>query len=186
MAHELALIQRELAKEKMTLTGFDLEVLDRLTPDRIDEDVLEQVEASLQTLTHHYRTAYKDAERLKEARIAELTGTPEARRVYFDELDRFRNESLTDLVTNKNDVHVIVEYEGELIQKNNPIYLEPMRSGFFGAQFYAPSKWLFGMRLPTVAANVLVLWGMVLILGLTLYYEAFPKLMKLFQPRAGG
>ncbi|MBK7383728.1 MAG: ATP-binding cassette domain-containing protein [Flavobacteriales bacterium] len=186
MAHELALIQRELAKEKMTLTGFDLEVLDRLTPDRINEDVLEQVEASLQTLTHHYRTAYKDAERLKEARIAELTGTPEARRVYFDELDRFRNESLTDIVTNKNDVHVIVEYEGELIQKNDPIYLEPMRSGFFGAQFYAPSKWLFGMRLPTVAANVLVLWGMVLILGLTLYYEAFPKLMKLFQPRAGG
>ena len=66
---------------------------------------------------------------------------------------------------------------GELVQKNDPIYLEPVKSGFFGAQFYAPGKWIFGRRIPTLWANVMVLWGMALLLCAALYAEVFPRLM---------
>ncbi len=89
------------------------------------------------------------------------------------------------MVTNKNDVHVIVASDGELVQKNDPIYLEPVHSGFFGAQFYAPSKWLFGTRIPTLWANMLVLWGMSLLLCGALYLELFPRLMAWWPGKAG-
>jgi hypothetical protein len=96
---------------------------------------------------------------------------------YFAQLDAYRNESLAEVVTNKNDVNVIVEYRGELVQKSDPVYLEPRYSGFFGAQFYAPAKYLGGIRIPTLWANALVLWGMALLLGIALYAEVFLRML---------
>ncbi|HPF92037.1 MAG TPA: hypothetical protein PLL57_15355, partial [Flavobacteriales bacterium] len=56
---------------------------------------------------------------------------------------------------------------------------EPMRSGFFGAHFYAPAKWVSGVRIPTLWANALVLWMMAITLAFTLYFELFPRLLRL-------
>ncbi|MEO8591453.1 MAG: ATP-binding cassette domain-containing protein [Flavobacteriales bacterium] len=184
VAYELALIRGELAKEATRLNGFHFPALDRLTPDRVNAGVLDRVDESLEVLIKHYRSVYKDAEREKEQRIAALTATPGLRTEYFKLLDTYRNESLADIVTNKNDVNVIVAQEDELVQKNDPVYIDPVYSGFLGAQFYAPSKWLFGMRLPTLWANALVLWGMSVLLGLALYAEMFPRLMKLIPSRS--
>ncbi|MBK6831337.1 MAG: ATP-binding cassette domain-containing protein [Flavobacteriales bacterium] len=185
VAYELSLLRNELTKETQHLAGFSFPAMDQLVPERVKEGTLDKVEESLQVLVDHYRTAYKEAERQKEQRIAALTSTPEQRGEYFALLDRYRNESLADVVTNKNDVHVIVAYDGELVQKNDPIYLEPAHSGFFGAQFYAPSKWLFGMRMPTLWANMLVLWGMSLLLCAALYAEIFPRFMAWFPAKTG-
>jgi hypothetical protein len=103
------------------------------------------VDAALNTLSQHYRNTYKRSRtRGKEALIAQMTATPADREAYFELLDRYRNESLADFVTNKNDVNVIVEAMGELVQKSDPIYVEPTEGGFFGAQFYAPVKRIFG------------------------------------------
>jgi len=184
MEHDLALLRSELEKETKVLNGFELPLLDRLEPGRVDAEVLDQVDEALRTLTQHYRTAYKTAEAEKELLIAELTGTPELRGEYFARLDAFRNESLAEVVTNKNDVNVIVEYHGELVQKSDPVYLEPRYSGFFGAQFYAPSKYLGSVRVPTLWANTLVLWGMSLLLAIALYSEVFLRLLNAL-PRSG-
>jgi len=177
--YELGVLRNELYKESIQVKGYSFARIGELYPDRVSEEVLDELQASLSVLTQHYRKVYKGAEAEKEKRIASMTATPELRSEYFKLLNDHRNESLADVVTNKNDVNVIVADEGELIQKNDPIYLEPTRSGFFGAHFYAPAKWIGGLRIPTLWANVLVLWGMCLLLAATLYAEVFPKLMKL-------
>ena len=76
-------------------------------------------------------------------------------------------------------MNVIVSYKGELVQKNDPVYLEPVKAGLFGAQFYAPAKYVFGFRIPTLWANTFVLWLMSLLLAIALKFEIFPKLMHL-------
>lgn len=177
--YELGVLRNELYKESIQVKGYSFARIGELYPDRVSEEVLDELQASLGVLTQHYRKVYKGSEAEKEKRIASMTATPELRSEYFKLLNDHRNESLADVVTNKNDVNVIVADEGELIQKNDPIYLEPTRSGFFGAHFYAPAKWIGGLRIPTLWANVLVLWGMCLLLAATLYAEVFPKLMKL-------
>lgn len=179
LAYELGLIRREMEKESAQLKGFVFERMADLHPERVDHDVLDALKSSLDVLTSHYRNVYRQAEAAKEERIAAMTSDTESRAAYFALLDEFRNESLSDVVTNKNDVNVIVADQGELVQKSDPIYLEPMRSGFFGAHFYAPAKWVSGMRIPTLWANALVLWAMALTLALTLYFELFPRLLRL-------
>ena len=112
-----------------------------------------------------------------------MTATEEGRKAYFALLDGYRNESLSEIVTNRNDVNVIVEYQGQLVQKSDPVYLVPKRGSIFSAQFYAPMKWFLGMKIPTLWANAAVLWGMSLVLALMLYADFFPRLMRLIPSR---
>lgn len=178
MTHDLDLVRHELAKEMRSLKGFTFPSMDKLTPTALDEPTLDELDAALSTLTNHYRNAYREAEREKEALIAQMTSTPASRTAYFALLDNYRNESLADHVTNKNDVNVIVEADGELVQKSDPIYLEPRDGGFFAAHFYAPVKNVLGARMHTLWANILLLWAMTALLAFTLKYNVFPKLME--------
>ena len=109
-----------------------------------------------------------------------MTASPEGKAAYFALLDGYRNESLHDFATNKNDVNVIVESEGELVRKSDPIYLEPAHQGFFGAQFYAPAKYLLGRAYPHGGPISLVLWGMTLLLALALNYDLLPRVVARF------
>jgi hypothetical protein len=178
LTRDLDLLRTELTKEMGALGGFTVPGIDRLVPGKLNNELLDGIDGSLSTLTQHYRNTYKQAEQAKELRISNMTGTEEGRKAYFALLDAHRNESLADFVTNKNDVNVIVEADGELVQKSDPIYLEPASSGFFQAHFYAPVKRFLGLRVPTAWANMMVLWGMSLLFAAALYANLFPRLME--------
>ncbi|MCB0772910.1 MAG: hypothetical protein KDB93_06010, partial [Flavobacteriales bacterium] len=137
----------------------------------------------LNVLTIHYRQVYRDAEQEKEARVAAMTATPELKQAYFELMDANRNESLADEVTNRREVTLITEYQGELVQKSDPIFLRPSEGGFFDAQFYAPVKLIFGRQVPTLWANVLLLWGMTLVFMAALKVNFFPWLIALLDRR---
>jgi hypothetical protein len=92
-------------------------------------------------------------------------------------------------VTNKNDLKKIVEANQELIQKQNPIYLDP-EGGFFDAHYYAPSKQLVGKRISTLSGNILVIWLMSLGLTVLLVFDGLRKALdflgKLSMPLISG
>ena len=179
-AYSLSLIRAELAQEQQGLVGFTFTSMDKLVPGAVDNTVLDELDAALETLTLHYRTSYQNAERMKEDRIALLTKTPADREAYFKLIDGHRNENLADVLTNKNDVNVIVEYKGGLVQKSDPVYLDPVRGGIFDAHFYAPTKLLAGVRIGTLWANIIVLWGMTILFFATLQIDLFPRLLRRF------
>ena len=179
MAASLALLRGELGREERQLAGFHVPELAVLTPEKVNATAIAAIAESLELLTKHYRSVYKEAERAKEQRIAELTATPEARAAYFALLDAHRNDGLADIVTNKNDLRVIVEHDGELIRKSDPVYMEPQGGGLLSAHFYAPAKLLFGSPISTLAANVLVIWIMTLMLCGALHMELFKKIGRL-------
>ena len=90
----------------------------------------------------------------------------------------YNNHSLEDFVTNSNTLNFITEDKNSLIQKSDPIYLEPYTYNYLGAHFYAPSKNLFGFKLDTFWANLLVIWLMTLLLTVSLYYDALRKIIE--------
>jgi ABC transport system ATP-binding/permease protein len=90
------------------------------------------------------------------------------------------NESLEEFVTNKNEFKRIVEYKGELIQKTDPIYLDPMQK-FVKAHFYAPRKQLFGRYISTIWVNVIVIWFMSVLLFIALYFRLLKRVLDYFE-----
>jgi hypothetical protein len=93
----------------------------------------------------------------------------------------FKNDQLEVFATNRNDLNYIAEHNGELIQKKDLIYLMPYNSSFFKAHFYAPAKKLFGSFIDTFFANLMVIWGMTVLLIACLFLDVFPRTMRFLE-----
>jgi hypothetical protein len=154
-----------------------------LQPEIATVQALKEIDTVLTILDRYYIDNYNEVNDRKEMLIAELTASPEQRTAYLRQQDACFNESLEDFVTNKNDLKNIVEANGVLIQKQNPVFLDP-NGGFFNAHYYAPSKVLFGQRISTLSANVLVIWIMTALLALLLAYDGLKKFLD-FTERIG-
>jgi len=156
----------------------------------------------------YYRNAYKVAEKKKDAALRKFLGLSEKLkkelktlkndksisskeyRSYKKLLTRlkdykyqkfkntYNNHSLEDFVTNSNTLNFITEDKTSLIQKSDPIYLDPYNNKYLGAHFYAPSKNIFGIKLDTFSANIMVIWLMTILLTITLYFDLLRKLIE--------
>ncbi len=91
--------------------------------------------------------------------------------------DQYSNEALNDIVTNRLETEKVLTYKNELFRKDNPIFLAAKDPLFFSSHFYAPSKNLFGLQLSTFWANLIVLWGIILLSFIALYYDWLRKLL---------
>lgn len=171
----LTVIRNELNKENGFLKGLRFNDVNDLTVDNIKEETLKEVLKHLDLLTEHYKRVYLKADAEKEDAIYAMTKTDDKNIAYKKLYNNYKNDQLEVFATNRNDVNYIAEYNGELIQKKDLIYLMPYNSDFFGAHFYAPAKNLYGRFIDTFYANLLVLWGMTIALALCLFFDVFPK-----------
>jgi hypothetical protein len=172
-----------LTNECNRIPDFSISELDMLKPEIVTVESLKKIDSVLVVLDRYYVNNYNDVNDRKEMLVTELTITPELRASYLGLQDECYNESLEDFVTNKNDLKKIVEADGELIQKQNPVFLDPS-GGFFNAHYYAPSKVLFGQRISTLSANVLVIWLMTAALAALLAFDGLKKFLD-FTARLG-
>lgn len=89
--------------------------------------------------------------------------------------DQYQNESLNDLVTNRRELEKIIIDNDQLVQKDNPIFHDPINQRFLDSHFYAPNKYIFGAEISTFWANVIVMWIMSGFFVLALYYDWLRK-----------
>jgi hypothetical protein len=158
--------------------GYSMKYLDQLYIDDISKEVLDYTGEYLTALRKFYADAYKTAYTAKNEIIQNfnLDNLQELKRKHF-------NETLEEFVTNKNVFERITEYKGQLIQKIDPIFHDPVHK-FVKAHFYAPRKMIFGVFLPTLWVNVIVIWMMTIMIYLLLYFRALKRLLDWFEGMA--
>ena len=178
LERELTVLRNEISKENSFLSGMRFEMVNELTPDRINGEVIELLKGHLTNLTEHYKRVYLKADAEKENTVYAMTRTDEQNEAYRKLFDNHKNDQLENFATNRNDLNYIAEYNGELIQKKDLIYLMPYGTDFFSSHFYAPAKNLFGKFIDTFTANLLVLWGMTILLVVCLFLNVFPFVIK--------
>ncbi|MBK6833754.1 MAG: hypothetical protein IPG89_05530 [Bacteroidetes bacterium] len=84
------------------------------------------------------------------------------------------------MMLNANDLGPkCLEKDGELIQRVDPVYLNPTNE-WGRAHFLAPNKKLFGAMIPTFWFNIGVIWFMSLTLMVTLYFDVMKKILDFF------
>jgi ABC-type multidrug transport system ATPase subunit len=162
----------------------------------------------LASIRKYYRNNYKKAEKKKDLALKNFLGlnktvkeelkklkkdktiTSKEYRGYKKLLTRlkdykfqkfktaYNNHSLEDFVTNSNTLKFITEDRTSLIQKSDPIYLDPYSHKYLGAHFYAPTKNFLGLKIDTFKANLIVIWLMTILLTITLYFDVLRKLIE--------
>lgn len=176
----LLLLKTELTKEldhlpsndsKYRFEGFKPAV-ENLTPEKVTEEGLEQIRNLMASINKFYIKVSNNAVDRKDEIIGSMNNTPEGKKEFNKLQEDYVNNSLNDLVTNKNDINIIIEVDNMLIQRADPVFLDPEG---FRAHFFAPRKKLFGSYIETFWANIGVIWLMAITLVITLYFDLFKK-----------
>ncbi len=92
----------------------------------------------------------------------------------------YYNENLADLILNKSAENKIIAGNGKLIQKKDPIFMEP-ESHDGRAHFYAPVKIIGSWKIDTFWFNFFIIWLMSFVLYLTLLHDTLRKTIEFFE-----
>ncbi len=181
MVSTLALIQKEIANELESIGEDKFKYLDRLAIVKFDSTVYQETSKFLAVLKRYYSNKISKAANEKDARIAELTATPEKRSAFEMERLSYANDAVTDAVLNVTAIERIMEYNGRLVQKIYPVYNDehnPEHFFDFSANLYQPTKHFAGIYWNTLYFNIVVIWLMTLFLYVTLYFDVLKRIVK--------
>ncbi len=89
------------------------------------------------------------------------------------------NDKNAEIVRNRNRIKQIILWNGELIRKKDPVFMDPY-SHYGRAHFFAAYKFLGNKKIDTMWFNVAVLWLAVVLMYLILYFDLGRKFIKLF------
>lgn len=169
---KLSIVRNEFTKEMTEASGMKFEYLDKLTPGEVTPAVLDNAFEYLNNLRKYYIRYSNEANIRKDALTNKLQNENKAAFIRLRE--DYTNESLEEFVTNSNESEKIIEYEDQIIQKLEPIYMDP-KHPLIRAHFYAPTKRIFSMKVETFIINVAVIWIMTAVLYLILYKRILKK-----------
>ena len=170
----LLLISNEIKKQLALTPDIKFAYADQLTADKITSEIANAALNYLESIRKLYVNLYNDARDRKEAVKSRLA---ESNLQKFLKLrDEYFNNSLEEFVKDKNETTKVIVYKGELIQKFDPIFMDP-ENKLLKAHFYAPEKHFFGMIIDTYIINVIVLWVMTFFLYVVLYFRLLKKLL---------
>ncbi|MBN2743437.1 MAG: ATP-binding cassette domain-containing protein [Marinilabiliaceae bacterium] len=152
----------------------------RLMKPRYNDSIDHFLRSTIDTLRIYYRQQYNDADRqldLMRNQQIETMGREEylllRDRCYNDALDRFMRN------TNQMLADKIIEYHGRFIQKVDPVYRKSSHP-YLLAHFLASSKNFGRYQIPTLWANVMVIWAFNIILFVFLYFRLVSRLMEIW------
>ena len=184
-AYNLDLIRNEIQKEIVYRKNLKKELnsssiiefsdVEKLKLEGIDKIIINSALDYLDKIRDFYSKLYKFVYNKKNE-----IKSQEDQSVIAGLKRKYYNESLDEFVTNKNEFERIVEYNGELIQKTDPIYLDPTHP-FLKSHFYAPRKQFFGHYFQTFWVNVIVIWISTFLLYIILYFRLLKRFLDSFE-----
>ncbi|MEW6468383.1 MAG: ATP-binding cassette domain-containing protein [Bacteroidota bacterium] len=172
---DLQLLKNEISKEVKRMPKIKFGMADKLTLASFTPEVAQAARDYLTRLNQYYIKVYNDNANAKDKKIGDLNRSDADKEAFLKMKNDYQNESLSDLVKNATELDKIIEKDGQLIQRADPVYLDPDEN--FKSHFYAPRKKVFGRYYDTYWVNLSVIWLMSLTLAVTLYYDLLKKLL---------
>ncbi len=95
--------------------------------------------------------------------------------------NQYHNDNIADIVKQVFNHNKIIEYEGHLYRKVDPVFFEPIPKHAldFRSHFYAPKKHIAGVYIDTYWFNMIIVWLFTIIMYVSLYYGWFKKLINI-------
>jgi ABC transport system ATP-binding/permease protein len=175
------ILRNEISDEMKNTPQFTFASLEKIHPGAITKELGAEIKSYLQQVKKFYAERYDKAARQKDEWLSKFQESEESKRTYEKLSGEHQNSKITDLVKNvASDLEEVEEENGRLIATTDPIFREGPGDRFIRAHFLAPTKNVFGRQYGTYWVNVLVIWFMSLVLGVTLYFDALRKLLEFF------
>ncbi len=153
--------------------------LEKLSAENFDIRIVEPSKSYLDSMSRYYSSRLTDMSTRRDARYEELVAAMGSDAVYKFKQEYY-NDNLADLVLNKATENKIIEGDGQLIRKKDPVYMKPL-SKAGRAHFYSPVKRLGSLEVDTFWFNFAVIWGMSLMLYFMLLFDLLKRGINFFR-----
>jgi ABC-type multidrug transport system ATPase subunit len=174
---KLTLIQNELVKMEKLYDIPRFHYMDYLTPYEFNPSIADSLSQYLNKLN---------------ALFSKISNNGNDRRDKFynsnsDRLNLLRsnyfNYKLEEIVTKYYERKKFLFYKNTIVQNTDPVYLDPYKRGFLGfrTHFYAPAKYIFGIKTDTFTFNIILVLLSTILLYMALYYELLAKVVRFIE-----
>jgi ABC-type multidrug transport system ATPase subunit len=176
---KLLLIRNEVEKEGRLNPRLKFRHSEKLTPEAFTIETAGELGEYLDNYKEFYSMVFQENNAKKEDMVEKaLTNNP----VLYNQLKNdYHNEAISDLAKKVLEKKKILEYNNQLVQQIDPIFMDPAATSMFTmrSHFLAPRKFFMGSYYDTFYYNMIVIWFFTLLLYITLYYELIKKLFDL-------
>jgi len=174
---KLQLLKNELTKMASANNLPDFKYLSDLTPYEFNPVVADSTKKYLDRMDKEFSKISNSASDRKD-RFFNMN------EIKLKKLENdYYNNKLEEIVTKPYERKKILVYKNSLVQNTDPIYLDPDKKGIFDfrTHFYAPSKYIFGMKTDTYIFNITIVLLSTLLLYLALFYELLGRVVRFFE-----
>jgi ABC transport system ATP-binding/permease protein len=176
LKNQLLLIRfemKDLAKH-LQISIFEKEEL--LTPGNFNPDLAKEVSKYLRHVRSISSKILKRSIDAKDERLMQIENRLNGHLNLVNLKEKYHNASLSDQLLNKNEAEKIIELNGRLYRKYEPVFNIP-DSKYGRAHFYAPYKQLGNYLFDTFWFNMAIIWLMSILLYLTLSFNVLGKIV---------
>ncbi len=168
LKNEITLIEKDFAQKRFKR-------FEELTPEKFNKDVAEYTREYLENKRNVFLKEYNKATSESDKIFNNLLNSMSKEDIIkFKE--QYYNNSLADLVMNKNSFQTIVEDGDRLIQVIKPIFKDP-ESNYGRAHFYAPYKFIGDKKIDTFWFNTIFIWLTTIFLYIALQFDWLKKIL---------
>ncbi|MCK9421729.1 MAG: ATP-binding cassette domain-containing protein [Bacteroidales bacterium] len=146
---------------------------------RFNDSLVQNTKGYLDSISRYFSSRLTVVSAKRDAVYEQLVAKSGEDKVYQFK-QAYYNENISDLVQNKGSENKIIEGNGKLIRKKDPIFMDP-ESHIGRSHFYAPVKFIGSWRIDTFWFNFAVIWLMSLILYVTLLYDVLRRIINWFE-----
>lgn len=179
---KLKLVYNEFTKQAAQTPDRGYKYIEYLQPDKITSEIIADALEYLEGMRRYYVAYYNNAKNRKDALITKLQSADS--KAFLNLRNNHANESLEEFVINENETEKIIVYRDEIVQKLDPVYMDP-KHNFIKAHFYSPVKRISGYEFDTYWVNIVVLWFITLMIYFLLYFRVLKKLLDLCDSAMG-
>jgi len=179
----IELIYNEIVKENNSPIAQNHKIIfdkvEKINPEDFSTELAGEILIYLDDLQNYYRLNFNNFNEAIDQKISAMVSTPEKQEEYQELYNDYFNTYLSRFARNSMAPLPLVRLDNELIQKIDPIYLDPQdrRLVSFRTHFLAPNKNFLGNLIPTFYFNVLVIWLFTIFAYIVLYYNGLSRLL---------
>ncbi len=177
MNKNLLIIHNEIEILEKSFSKKTFKKLDQLNKAKFNSDISENTRKYLESKKKYFLKKYNECTVEGDKRYTEISKKYSKEELISLKEDYFNN-SLSELLTNKNSFQTVFETDDRLIQMTKPIFKDP-ESNYGRAHFYSPYKYLFGKKIDTLWFNIGFIWFTTLFMYIMLIFDGLKKLLNI-------
>ena len=175
----LNIIQHELNRLYQYYDFYPFEGIDGLTPETFNTEIGEQTSQFLNLARLFFSELAQEANTRKDNIYNHLTDSLGTEGI-FQLKQKYYNNKLADIVTNRTAINKIVEMDDRMVRKKDPIFMMP-ESNIARAHFFAPFKMINGRYIETKWFNLFFIWLTTVVLYVTLVLDLLRRIITYFE-----